>query len=63
MMQQVHRWLPGRPLVLVVDGGFAAVSLALACVKSQVAMVSRLRWAAAIIGQRLTRRVSAALNR
>ena len=48
MMQQVHRWLPGRPLVLVVDGGFAAVSRALACVKSQVAMVSRLRWDAAL---------------
>jgi hypothetical protein len=48
MMQQVRRWLPGRPLVLVVDGGFAAVSLALACVKSQVAMVSRLRWDAAL---------------
>jgi hypothetical protein len=32
----------------VVDGGFAAVSLALACVKHQVAMVSRLRWDAAL---------------
>jgi DDE superfamily endonuclease len=48
MMRQVRRWLPGRPLVLVVDGGFAAVSLALACVKSQVTMVSRLRWDAAL---------------
>jgi hypothetical protein len=48
MMQQVRRWLPGRQLVLVVDGGFAAVSLALACVKHQVAMVSRLRWDAAL---------------
>ena len=48
MMQQVRRWLPGRPLVLVVDGGFAAVPLALACVKSQVTMVSRLRWDAAL---------------
>jgi hypothetical protein len=34
MMQQARRWLPGRRLVLVVDGGFAAVSLALACVKN-----------------------------
>jgi DDE superfamily endonuclease len=51
MRQQVRRWLPGRPLVLVVDGGFAAVSLALACVKSQVAMVSRLRWDAALYHQ------------
>jgi DDE superfamily endonuclease len=47
MMQQVRRWLPGRRLVLVVDGGFAAVLLALACVKSRVVMVSRLRWDAA----------------
>src|SRR3989442_5441790 len=48
MMQQVRRWLPGRRLVLVVDGGFAAVSLALACVKHRVTMVSRLRWDAAL---------------
>jgi DDE superfamily endonuclease len=48
MMQQVRRWLPGRRLVLVVDGSFAAVSLALACVKSRVAMASRLRWDAAL---------------
>jgi DDE superfamily endonuclease len=48
MMKQVRRWLPGRRLVLVVDGGFAAVSLALACVKSRVTMVSRLRWDAAL---------------
>src|SRR5919197_775251 len=48
MMKQVRRWLPGRWLVLVVDGGFAAVSLALACVKSHVVMVSRLRWDAAL---------------
>jgi hypothetical protein len=48
MMKQVRRWLPGCRLVLVVDGGFAAVALALACVKQQVAMVSRLRWDAAL---------------
>src|SRR5919198_5171642 len=48
MMRQVHRWLPERRLVLVVDGGFAAVSLALVCVKHEVAMVSRLRWDAAL---------------
>src|SRR5918992_1512758 len=48
MMKQVRRWLPGRRLVLVVDGGFAAVSLALACVKKNVVMVSRLRWDAAL---------------
>lgn len=48
MMKQVRRWLPERVLVLVVDGGFAAVSLALACVGSQVVMVSKLRWDAAL---------------
>jgi hypothetical protein len=48
MMKQVHRWLPRRRLVLVVDGGFAAVSLALACVNNHVTMVSRLRWDAAL---------------
>jgi hypothetical protein len=30
MRKQVRRWLPERRLVLVVDGGFAAVALALA---------------------------------
>jgi DDE superfamily endonuclease len=48
MVLQVRRWMPGRKLVLVVDGSFAAVSLALACVKHQVVMVSRLRWDAAL---------------
>ena len=48
MMKQVRRWLPGQRLVLVVDGGFAAVALALACVKNRVVMVSRLRWDAAL---------------
>jgi hypothetical protein len=48
MMQQVRRWLPGRQLVLVVDGGCAAVSLALACVTQHVTRVSRLRWNAAL---------------
>jgi hypothetical protein len=48
MMKQVRRWLPDRRLVLVVDGGFAAVSLALACGKNRVTMGSRLRWDAAL---------------
>ena len=48
MRRQARRWLPGRPVVLVVDSGFAAVALALACVKSQVTMVSRLCWDAAL---------------
>lgn len=48
MTKQVRRWLPLRELVLVVDGGFAAVSLALACVSIEVVMVSRLRLDAAL---------------
>jgi hypothetical protein len=48
MMKQTRRWLPGRLLVLGVDGGFAAVALAQACVVSQVTLVSRLRLDAAL---------------
>jgi hypothetical protein len=48
MMKQLRRWLPDRRMVLVADGGFAAVALALACVKHRVALVSRLRWDAAL---------------
>jgi DDE superfamily endonuclease len=48
LMKQVRRWLPRRWLVLVVDGGVAAVSLALACVTPQVVMVSRVRGDAAL---------------
>jgi DDE superfamily endonuclease len=48
MMKQVRRWLPDRRMVLVVDGGFAAGALALACVKHRVALVSRVRWEAAL---------------
>ena len=47
-MKQVRRWLPQRLLVLVVDGGFAAVALALAGGDSQVTMVARLRLDAAL---------------
>jgi hypothetical protein len=48
MLQQVRRWRPGRQLVVVVDGGFAAGALAWACVKHRVVMVSRWRWDAAL---------------
>jgi hypothetical protein len=60
MMKHVRRWLPGRQLVLVVDGGFAAVSLALACVNNEVVMVSRLRWDAACITRRASGRPASA---
>lgn len=39
----VRRWLPQRVLVLVVDGGFAAVKLALCCAAQDVTLVTRLR--------------------
>ena len=48
MMKQARRWLPGRRVVVVLDGGFSAVSLALACVNNNIVMVSRLRWDAAL---------------
>jgi hypothetical protein len=48
MVKQTRRWLPGRLLGLVVDGGFAAVDLARARVGSRVPMVSRLRLDAAL---------------
>ncbi len=51
MMCQVRRWLPERMIVLVVDGSFAAVSLALACTKQDVVMVSRMRLEAALYRQ------------
>lgn len=52
MMKHGSRWLPDRRLVLVVDGRFAAVSLALVCVKQQfIMMVLRLRWDAALYHQ------------
>jgi len=48
MLKQVRRWLPERLLVLVVDGGFAAVAVALASQEQQVTLVTRLRLDAAL---------------
>jgi len=48
MVGLVRRWLPGRKLVLVVDGGFAAVALANSCIRRDVTMVCRLRLDAAL---------------
>ena len=48
MMKQGRRWLPERLRVLVVDGGFAAVALALACADREVVLVARLRLEAAL---------------
>jgi hypothetical protein len=46
MITQVHRWLPDRQLVLVVDGALAAYKLALRCVAldGAVTFVTRLQW-------------------
>jgi hypothetical protein len=43
MVLQVRRWFPERRVVLVLDGGFAAVKLARACRRHRVALVCRLR--------------------
>jgi hypothetical protein len=48
MRQHARRGLPGRRLGLVVAGGVAAVSLALAWVHNNVGMVARWRWEAAL---------------
>jgi hypothetical protein len=48
MVLQVRRWLPERELILVTDGGFAAVELARACQRHRVTMICRLRLDAAL---------------
>ncbi|HMB03933.1 MAG TPA: transposase [Isosphaeraceae bacterium] len=48
MVLQVRRWLPERELILVTDGGFAAVELARACQRQGVTMICRLRLDAAL---------------
>jgi hypothetical protein len=46
MITQVHRWLPNRPIVLVVDGAMAALKLGRRCaaLKGSVTYVTRLQW-------------------
>src|SRR5918998_876475 len=48
MVLQVRRWLPERELILVLDGGFAAVELARACQRHRISMICRLRLDAAL---------------
>jgi hypothetical protein len=49
LIRQVHRWLPERLVVLVVDGGYAAIKLALVCAQTpNLALVTRLRWDASL---------------
>jgi len=49
MIRLAHRWMPERAKVLVVDGGYAAIKLALACQGlKQTAVVMRFHWDAAL---------------
>ena len=48
MLKQVRRWYRQHPLVLIVDGGLAALGLGWRCVAIEATMVSRLRWDAAL---------------
>jgi hypothetical protein len=48
MALQVRRWVPQRELILVLDGGFAAVKLASDCRRHRVTLVCRLRIDAAL---------------
>ena len=43
MVTAVRRWLPQRPLVLVVDGGLAAVKLGQRCRQRNVTYITRMR--------------------
>lgn len=45
---QVRRWAPERELLLVLDGGFAAVELASDCRRHRITLVCRLRIDAAL---------------
>jgi hypothetical protein len=50
MIKQLRRWLPFHPVVLIGDGAYAAVKLALCCAgfSTPVSLVSRLRLDAAL---------------
>src|SRR5512135_379130 len=48
LVVQVRRWHPERELILVTDGGFAAVEVARDCRQHQVTMICRLRLDAAL---------------
>ena len=49
MIRLVHRWLPERTKVLVVDGGYAAIKMALTCsLLKNTSVVMRFHWDAAL---------------
>jgi hypothetical protein len=48
LVLQARRWMPGRPLILVADSGFAALELLAALGRHRVTCVTRLRLDAAL---------------
>lgn len=49
LIRKLRRWVPNRLMVLVVDGGYAAVKLARVCAQEpNLALVTRLRWDASL---------------
>ena len=56
LVLQARRWLPHRPLILVADGGFAALELLATLVRHGVTCVTRLRLDAALYGPAPPRR-------
>ena len=48
LVLQVRRWLPERRLILVLDGGFAAIELVRACQRHQITRICRWRLDAAL---------------
>src|SRR5215213_6753441 len=48
LVLQARRWMPGRPLILVADSGFAALELLAALARRGVTCVTRLRLDAAL---------------
>src|SRR5262249_44373756 len=60
MIKVVRRWFPVRPIVLIVDGGLAALKLGLICCRLAVPVtyVSRMRLDAALYDAPLPRAAS-----
>ena len=56
LVLQARRWIPGRPLILVADGGFAALEFLAALLRRGVICVTRLRLDAALYGPAPPRR-------
>jgi hypothetical protein len=48
MVAAVRRWLPGRRIILVTDGGLTGVKLGLRCIQHDITLVTRLTWRAVL---------------